>query len=114
MWDCFKINIFSQDFRKENTLHLPLAHSTRHEIKPLLLRGCLFWNNLPGEIKGNLFAGKFKKRLKRLREHGALPCYVQFVSSLDVIFMPYSLDAISAKYCNPSGHSIFNKTLSYP
>ena len=39
MWDYFKLNFFPYDLRRENTLHLPPAHSTHHGINSLLLRG---------------------------------------------------------------------------
>ena len=71
MQDYFKTNFSPYDLRKGKTLHLPLAHSTRHGINSLLFRGSLLWNNLPREIKESLSTEEFKKRLK---EHGALRC----------------------------------------
>ena len=60
----FKMNFFPYDLRKGNTLHLPLAHSTRHGINSFFFRGSLLWNNLPREIKKSHFIEEFKKRLK--------------------------------------------------
>ena len=57
--------------KKENTLHIFSAHSSRHGINPLLFRGSLLWDSLPRETKESLSTEEFKKRLK---EHGALPC----------------------------------------
>ena len=71
MQDYFKTNFSPYDLRKGKTLHLPLAHSTRHGINSLLFRGSLLSNNLPREIKESLSTEEFKKRLK---EHGALRC----------------------------------------
>ena len=39
MWDYFKLNFFPYDLRRRNKLHLPPAHSTRHGINSLFLRG---------------------------------------------------------------------------
>ena len=59
------------DLRKENTLHLPPIHSTRHGINSLLFRASRLWNNLPREIKESLSTKEFQKILKK---HEGLPC----------------------------------------
>ena len=64
------ITQMTQLIRKENTLHLPPAHSTRHGIDSLLFRVSYLWINLPREIKESLSTEEFKKRLK---ENGDLP-----------------------------------------
>ena len=59
----FNMNLFPYDLRKGNTLYLPLAYSTRHEINSLLLLGSLFWSNLRRETKKSLTCKEFQETL---------------------------------------------------
>ena len=59
----FNMNLSPYDLRKGNTLYLPLAYSTHHEINSLLLLGSLFWSNLRRETKKSLTSKEFQETL---------------------------------------------------
>ena len=73
------MNIFPYDLRKENTLHLPLVHLTRHGINSLLFRSSLLWNNRPREIKERLSSSVFKCSLHVV----PMGCMFNIVTQLD-------------------------------